>query len=78
MKTYIVTPHYNRLTETVLMTGQKICFYGEICKIISKLSIPLSGALCNYIHLSSMKNQQFYVEQLIFHADTNQVGKALY
>ena len=30
MKTYVVTPHLNRLNETVLMMGQKICFYHEI------------------------------------------------
>ena len=39
MKTYVVTPHYNRLDETVLMMGHKICFYGEIWLIISELSL---------------------------------------
>ena len=27
MKTYVVTPHLNRLDETVLMVGHKICFF---------------------------------------------------
>ena len=31
---YVVTPHYNRLAETVLMKGHNICFYGEIWEII--------------------------------------------
>ena len=38
-KTYVVTPHWNRLNETVLMMGHKICFYGEIWLIIPKLSM---------------------------------------
>ena len=33
-KIYIVTPHQNRLNETVPMMGHKICFYGEILAII--------------------------------------------
>ena len=41
IKTYVVTPHKNRLGETVLMVGHKICFYGEICLIIPKLSLLL-------------------------------------
>ena len=39
MKTYVVTPYYNRIDETVLMMGRKICFYGEIWLIIPKLSL---------------------------------------
>ena len=39
MKTYVVTPHLNRLDEMVLMMGHKICFYGEIWIIIPKLSL---------------------------------------
>ena len=39
MKTYDVTPHQNRLDETVLKMGHKICFYGEIWLIIPKLSL---------------------------------------
>ena len=27
---HVVTPHYNRLIETVLMMGNNKCFYGEI------------------------------------------------
>ena len=38
-KTYVVTPHYNRLDETVLMMAHKICFNGEIGLIIPKLSL---------------------------------------
>ena len=30
MKTYVMTPHYDRLIETVPMMGQKVCFDGEI------------------------------------------------
>ena len=41
MKTYIVTPHKNRLGETVLMRGHNICFNEEILKIIPKLSLLL-------------------------------------
>ena len=43
MKTYVVTPHYNRLDETVLMVGHKICFYGKIWLIIPKLSLSLGS-----------------------------------
>ena len=32
-KTYVVTLHWNRLNETVLMMGHKIFFYGEILLI---------------------------------------------
>ena len=39
MKTYVVTPHLNRLDETVLMMGHNIRFKGVICKIIPKLSL---------------------------------------
>ena len=39
MKTYGVTPYQNRLDETVLMMGHKICFKGEIRLIVSKLSL---------------------------------------
>ena len=39
MKTYVVTPHSNRLGETVLMMGHNMCFTGEIWKIIPKLSL---------------------------------------
>ena len=37
MKTYVVTTRWNRLNETVLMMGHKICFYLEIWLIIPKL-----------------------------------------
>ena len=29
-----MTPHLNHLKETVLVMGQKICFYGEVLLII--------------------------------------------
>ena len=47
MKTYIVTPHLNRLGETVLMRGHNIPFCGEKSKIIPKLHLLtfLFGAL---------------------------------
>ena len=31
---YIVTPHLNRLDETVKMKGHNVCFYVEVTKII--------------------------------------------
>ena len=37
MKTYVLTPHNNRLGETVLMMGHIICFNGKIWIIIPKL-----------------------------------------
>ena len=33
-KLYVVTPHLNRLIETVQMRGHNICFYAELTKII--------------------------------------------
>ena len=33
-KPYIVTPHLNRLVETVQMRGHNVCFYEELIKII--------------------------------------------
>ena len=42
MKTYVVTPHWNRLDGTLLMKGHKICFNGEIGPVIPNLSrLPL-------------------------------------
>ena len=35
-KTYVKTPHWNRLDEMVLMMGHKMCFYVEIWIIIPK------------------------------------------
>ena len=41
-KTYIVTPHYNLLVETVLIRGDSVCFQLEIRRINSELSlVPL-------------------------------------
>ena len=34
MKIYVVTPHKNRLDETVLMSGHNICFCGKIDSLI--------------------------------------------
>ena len=42
--TYIVTPHLNRLNETVQMRGHNICFRSKTRKIIIKYSL-LSRAL---------------------------------
>ena len=36
-----MTPHKNRLAETVLMMGHKIYFYREIWLIIPKMSLLL-------------------------------------
>ena len=33
LKPYDVTPHLNRLNETVQMRGHDICFYAELKKI---------------------------------------------
>ena len=54
MKTFMVIPHWNRLDETVLMIGHKICFYGEIQIIIPKLSLLTH---CN-LYVSIMMVQQ--------------------
>ena len=52
-KTYVVTPHKNRLDKTVLMMGHKICLYIEIWQIIPKISLLplLSGALMSLVFL---------------------------
>ena len=34
MKPYVVTPHLNRLKETVQIRGHNICFGAELTKII--------------------------------------------
>ena len=49
-KTYVVTPHYSCLDETVVMVGHKVCFNGEILLIIPQLFLLpfLSGALAKY------------------------------
>ena len=33
-KPYVVTPHLNRLNETVEVRGHNICFYAELTKMI--------------------------------------------
>ena len=38
IKTYVVTPHLNRLVETVQMSGRIIWFQSEIRNIILQLS----------------------------------------
>ena len=35
LKPYVVTPHLNRLDETIQMRGHNICFYAELIKIIT-------------------------------------------
>ena len=47
MTHYFMTHYWNRLVETVPIMGHKICYYGEIRKVIAKLSqLPfLPGAL---------------------------------
>ena len=39
IKTYAVTSHLNCLSETVLLMGHNICFYGEMRLIIFELSL---------------------------------------
>ena len=39
LKSYIVTPHLNRLNKTVQMRGHNICFYPELTKIIPNYQI---------------------------------------
>ena len=34
LKPYVVTPHLNRLAETVQMSGHNVCLYAELTKII--------------------------------------------
>ena len=43
---YIVTPHLNRLIETVLMSGHNVCFYAAIRKII-----PVTPYLKHWLYL---------------------------
>ena len=38
IKTYVVGTLYNRLAEVILMSTHKVCFYGELTKIILQLS----------------------------------------
>ena len=46
LKTYVVDTHKNRLGEAILMSTHYICFYGEISKIIPKLS-PNTLLICS-------------------------------
>ena len=41
-----MTPNQNRLDETVLMIGHKICFYGDIFIVIHKFLVLHYGASC--------------------------------
>ena len=45
IKTYVVTPHLNRLDKTVQLRGHNIWFQSEIRKFITKYSLS-SIALC--------------------------------
>ena len=49
-----MTPHLNRLGETVQMRGHIICFYAELTKIIHNYRqyFLLSRALCPYMIVS--------------------------
>ena len=38
IKTYVVVTHYKGLSEVPLKSTHKICFYGELEKIILQLS----------------------------------------
>ena len=53
-KPYVVTPHLNRLVETVQMRGHNICFYAELTKIIP-----------NYHHKYSRLSRALQVQQII-------------
>ena len=46
LKLYVVTPHLNRLDETVQMRGHNICFYAELTKIIP--NTPSNLEPCNW------------------------------
>ena len=48
-KPYVVTPHLNRLIETVQLRGHNICCYAELTKIILIITIYslLSRSLSN-------------------------------
>ena len=50
MKTYVVTPHQNRLGETVLIVGHNLCFYGKFSLNYSSYLL-LSGALYTQLRL---------------------------
>ena len=45
MKVYVVTPHLNRIIETVQMTGHNIWFQWEIRKSIPQLSSNIPSYL---------------------------------
>ena len=76
-KTYVVTPHYNRLDETVLTMGDKICFHGGMWLIIPKLSLlPLliwSTAIRCYFSSSKM-NTNILISHKKF---CNEIGLSL-
>ena len=56
-KTYVVTPHLNRLNELVQMRGHKIWFRRELRKIIIKYSL-LSRALTYVIKIININLQR--------------------
>ena len=62
MLTYVVTPHQNRLDETVVMMGHKICFYGELWLLIPKLSLlPLLIWSTDHIYQMVPKSSIFMI-----------------
>ena len=73
MKTYVVTPHLNRLNETVLMTGHNICFKGVIWKIIPKLSLlPLLSWSTDHLSIQCIE-----FGDTINHATCTAIGQLL-
>ena len=68
MKTYVVTPHKNRLDETVLMMGHKICFYGEIKLIITKSSqLPRLIWISKLFGINEFEMKLTYRECILLH-----------
>ena len=57
MKKYALGTHQKRLTKALLMSTPKVCFHGEIRKIL--LGYPLlSGAMTRYV--SEEKKKKFF------------------
>ena len=55
-----MTPHYNRLNETVLMMGHKICCSGEIWIFIPKLSLLPLRTWCTGEPLDMLVYDEYY------------------
>ena len=67
MKTYVVTPHLNRLNEMVLLMGHNLCFK-EYGKIIPKLSLLpfLTGALFKTGYTKIDLRKFFFPQRMLF------------